>query len=208
MAFSALCTSPIPACRAFAAAFALCCAVLCSTLSDTAEQCGPPGCGGSVVTGQGEAYITEVITATKPSILTANTTLAGQEVLYLPYCAADAAGRTGQRMIQSPKAQNMLSRFNTITRRTTGSRRQGGGAAAAYVTTVIVYSGPVTLASKTHGRRTHGWVHVTLPYAVFSEALTAAELAAIPSTVPRLDAAMTAQLNKYFFSFDKPHMEY
>jgi len=178
--------------------------VLCSTLSDTAEQCGPPGCGGSVITGQGEAYFTTVVTPTNPVGKT------GQ----IEYCSADGR-RTSEKKTRHSELLDQLTSSDTTTEHMTGSPRAPAPApvvvaAPAYRVDVIVYSGPVTLASKTHGSRTHGWVQVTL---VFSSLLrTPAQLALdeaqAKATFPRLDATMTTQLNKYFFSFDKPRIEY
>jgi len=177
------------------AAFALCCAVLCSTLSDAAEQCGPPGCGGSVVTGQGEAYYTYVVTPTQPPGLPSPDQNGDASI---PVCTPDARRFSGvQQQPRSAKWDKILSRLNTTQGHRSDSHRQTGG--NVYLVHVIVYSGPVTLASKTHG-----WVQVTLP--ISSTEFASEALAG--STYPVLDAAMTAQMNKYFFSFDKPHMEY
>lgn len=177
----------------------LCSAVLCSTLTDTAEQCGPPGCGGSVVTGQGEAYFTYVVTPTNPPGLPSPDQNGDASI---PTCTPDARRSSGsQKQSRSAKWDKMLSRFNTTTGRSTGSSRQTG-AEFVYLVGAVVYSGPVTLASKTHGDR-RGWVQVTLP--ISSSELPSQAL--VGSEYPRLDAAMTAQFSKYFFSFNKPRRE-
>jgi len=152
--------------------------------------------------GQGEAYFTKVVTTTQPPGLTSLTFNQSG----IPICRPDARrlSTTGQQDSQSEKWDEMVSRFNTATGHTgTGSRRQTGGAEFVYLALVIAYSGPVTLISKTHGR-THGWVQATLP----TQSLRVSAEDVFGGPFPVLDATQTAQLSKYFFSFDKRRMEY
>lgn len=168
----------------------------CSTLDSAADKCGPSGCGELVLQASGNTYFTVAASKTLPSSQwqepppTADLPPGQYNICNVSINFTSAGADTSKAKRSHPES--------VLSERLGGHRQPAGK--HAYLGFVLVYSGPMTITSKTHETKwKEGWFDLAVPFC--PEGWPRLPVSDIPSNVPYVDPE---DFWTYKLAFDKP----